>query len=248
MFIGHVIASPYETDVKRTIEELDVYKTPLVPSRLRKAASGSAQNPAFSGSAGVTDMFRSKKGLVLMQDERKSPHLGKKSRKAKGKETNGTKPYAGEGGMKRLLARRKKETQDSAGVEPADEPEPKASADSAHRTSMPPPEILLPPPGKEVFAPMSSMAKPQGGSSLRVGRTLTSRTHISRPKPSSKLKFSASFDDDDDGMDENERNSEIKAIDEASKRAPTFSVPAGFSFAKDVSTHVRDFRINADFR
>jgi len=228
-------ASPYETDVQRTIQELDVYKTPLVPSRLRKAASGSTQNLTSSGYGGPTDMFRSKKGLILMNDERKSPHLGKKSRKGKDKERNGTKPYAGEGGMKRLLARRKKETQDDTNADNVRESVSSVSEEPIETKPMPPPEVpLLPPSGKEVFAPISSAAMKQAGSSLRVGRTLTSRTHISRPQPS-KLKFSASFDDDDDAMDENERENEIRAIDEASKRVPTFSVPNGFSFAKDVS-------------
>ncbi|KAH7909137.1 hypothetical protein BJ138DRAFT_263226 [Hygrophoropsis aurantiaca] len=92
---------------EKALHELEVYKTPLLPTRLK-------------GSTAIPDIFMPKKGhqLTLMRDERDNkPRLGMKGKskdKSKRKPTvNGTKPYAGEGGMKKWLARRKKEEEEA---------------------------------------------------------------------------------------------------------------------------------------
>jgi len=87
------------------------------------------------------------------------------------------------------------------------------------------------------FSSTSTSALDQGPtSSLRVGRTKTSRNHYARPaaRPM-RTKFSAAYDDDamDDG-EEAEWRKEKETLEEAAKRAPTFKVAEGFTFAKGV--------------
>ncbi|KIM87624.1 hypothetical protein PILCRDRAFT_63543, partial [Piloderma croceum F 1598] len=73
-------------------------------------------------------------------------------------------------------------------------------------------------------------------SSLRVGRTRTSRNHLSRPASRSNNRFSAVYDEEesDDPMLEDKGADQI-ALEEAAKKVPVFEVPPGFSFAKEVS-------------
>lgn len=193
-----------------------------------------------------------------MQDDKRSERLGKKnSGKGKKDVANESKPYAGEGGMKKLLARRKMEVVDEEGHDgPVDDDASEAadhyemddgrksarkkekSGTTANTTSSlpdvpsPPPP---PPPQADWFTTASSTST--SGSSLRVGRTKASRNHIARPTSRPKAKFSAVFEDDDDTMDDgeqDERRKEKEMLDEATKRAPVFEIPAGFSFSKEV--------------
>lgn len=177
-----------------------------------------------------------------MQDDR---------RKGKGKdkkEVNQTKPYAGEGGMKKLLARRKLEEQyekeQDEGLKTSikehrsedrmqDEDAEERQAASEKQS---PPAIanvpLPPPPEKDSFS-LATASDRASSSSLRVGRA--PRNHINRPtsRPS-RPKFSAAFEDDDDNMDDQESRKEMELLAEAAKNVPVFQIPAGFSF-KDVS-------------
>lgn len=239
-----------ESPAEKALHELDIYKTPLVPTRLRSS------NPP-TGNTSSVDLFKSRRGahLILMQDDKRINRLGRKvSGKSEAPLVNETKPYAGEGGMKKLLARRKMELEDNE-----DGKETKFEDDVEQRVqhngdemedgereadtqlngtseSIPPP---LPPPSKaDWFSAASSSSTSIPSSSLRVGRT--KRAHIARPttRPM-KTKFSAAYEDDDpmddgEGDQEEERRKERAMLDEAAKRAPLFEIPKDFTFAKVV--------------
>lgn len=217
------------------LHELEVYKTPLLPTRLK-------------GATAVPDMFlhKEKKHITLMTDDRPvKPRLGTKS---KGKERgrrkeresmNGTKPYAGEGGMKKWLARRKKEEEEAKEKERAEAMEDERAEEEKERKEaevekkkreeelkVPPP-----PPPAPVFEPRVPREGPLS-SSLRVGRTRIGRNHIERPV-SRRAKFSAAFEDEDEDMEES-RAAEQKVLEEAAKNAPAFDLPVNFTFAKEV--------------
>ncbi|KAJ7273345.1 hypothetical protein C8J57DRAFT_1317615 [Mycena rebaudengoi] len=249
---------------ERALHELDIYKTPLLPtrSRLRSTTSSSPSDPSFPANiskSDPSDMFRPRRSsqLLLMRDDRRPNGLARKSsysfldtddvteKEGKAskatKKVNETKPYAGEGGMKKLLARRMKEVQledeadsghrteeqagDNRSTSSQSEPKPKVT------DSVPPP---LPGPSDWQKA-ISSQPASYSTSSLRVGRTKTHRTHFARPgRPSTK--FSAAFEDEgDDAMEEGEeeRAKERQELEEAAKRLPAFEVKPGFSFAKE---------------
>ena len=213
---------------EKALHDLDVYKTPLLPSRLR-------------GSQTIPDMFKPKKAQapVLMRSDRereRKPRLGTSEKKGKEKEEDAvaSKPYAGRGGLKKMLARRKQEEleelekeRDNAIEEDQDEVAQKAA--QAEVSETPKETARLP-------SPPAPPARPIGGreqSSLRVGRTRTSRNHIARPVSKAKNRFSAAFDDDE-GEDVNE-----EAREEEPKKLPTlFESPKGFTFAQDVSINV----------
>lgn len=170
---------------------------------------------------------------------------------------NGTKPYAGEGGLKKLLARRKleeederKKEQDQAmddGREDEDEVPPVKNqgrlyqAESVGEMTDPAtenrqqdvPSTVLPVP---TFGSSTGTPADYEKSSLRVSRTRTSRNHISRPTSRSNNRFSAVYEEEesDDQMLEDKSADQI-ALEDAAKKVPVFQVPAGFSFAKEVS-------------
>ncbi|KAJ7702417.1 hypothetical protein B0H17DRAFT_145956 [Mycena rosella] len=228
---------------ERALHELDIYKTPLLPTRSRLRSSASE----ISKVADPSDMFGPKRSsqLLLMRDDRRSSALGRKSSysfldveepkdkeaKTKKAKVNETKPYAGEGGMKKLLARRMKEVEEdeedgSYSNELSEDPRP---------IGREPPQPLPPPPVPSDWQQTAASQPASSGSSLRVGRTKTSRTHIARPgRPSTK--FSAAFEDEiDEFMDDGEdleRQKERQELEEAAKRLPVFEVAPGFSFAK----------------
>ncbi|KAJ3491965.1 hypothetical protein NLJ89_g11284 [Agrocybe chaxingu] len=220
-------------DAQRALNQLDVYKTPLLPTRLRSSnlpVSSSAKSPA---------MFKSRRSshLILMSDDRE--RLGRKgSASGKSPVVNETKPYAGEGGMKKLLARHKLEAekeeteQKLKNAEVADETTPRPS-----RVSPPITDVPIPPPPPKDSDWFSTIPPPlstsTSGSSLRVGRTKTSRNHIQRP---SRARFSAVYEEEpDDIMDEeDDRRKERQMLEEAAKKVPVFQIPADFSFAKDM--------------
>lgn len=194
---------------------------------------------------------KERKPITLMTDDRPvKPRLGTKYEgKEKGKKKerereriNGTKPYAGEGGMKKWLARRKKEEEEAREKERAEAMEDEraeeerrrkeAEAEKKRRERL---QVPPPPPPAPVFEP----GVPREGSlssSLRVGRTRIGRNHIERPV-SRRTKFSAAFEDEDEDMEES-RAVEQKALEEAAKKAPVFKLPTGFTFAKEVGCSV----------
>ena len=252
-----------ESPAEKALHELDVYKTPLLPTRLRSNNPGSSRLISDSAS---TDLFKSrrKSNLVLMQDEERVSRLGRKPNvKRDAPLVNETKPYAGEGGMKKLLARRRMEAEkyeknpNVFGTDDAEEKmhvrgveshtsdarptlndtsaELHTSLDSTRPSSHPFSA------NKDWYSNASSSSTSASVSSLRVGRTKT-RAHIVRPitRPM-KTKFSAAYEDDDSMDDveilqgESAKQLEREALDEAAKWAPVFNIPEGFCFPKEVS-------------
>ncbi|PSR88866.1 hypothetical protein PHLCEN_2v5015 [Hermanssonia centrifuga] len=222
---------------EKALRELEVYKTPLLPTRLQ-------------GSSTIPDMFKPKKAraTVLMHDRERKPRLGMADKgDAKDKieeDLKSVKPYAGRGGMKKLLAKRRLEEQEeqkearlmrlSVIEEDEEETESQRKAEDLNDKFMK--EFEQP-----VQQPEPELPRPTIGgreqSSLRVGRTRTSRNHIARPQARPRGgRFSAVMEDEDDAMDDDgTREAERKMLEEAAKKAPTFNVPAGFSFAKDTT-------------
>ncbi|KAF9521687.1 hypothetical protein CPB83DRAFT_900405 [Crepidotus variabilis] len=123
---------------------------------------------------------------------------------------NETKSYAGEGGMKKLLARAKLE------ADKEEDPSSNTLAETKEPSLAPPPAAFLPSAWFQLV--------------YDDRRQKTSRNHIQRP---SKSRFSAAEEDeDDDAMEDDESTKERKMLEEAAK-VPVFQIPAGFSFAKD---------------
>ncbi|KAF7800269.1 hypothetical protein EIP86_011516 [Pleurotus ostreatoroseus] len=217
---------------EKVLRQLEVYKTPLLPTRLRDSAN-------------IPDMFQpqSKKARIplLMHDRERKPRLGMidkgkgRDRIAEGQESPGAKPYAGRGGMKRLLARRRMEEEEEhhhsrlsklAVIEEADEEE--------ERVVQPAPALE---PSSEPKDRVPTIIGGKEQSSLRVGRKRNNRNHIERPKIRGKGRYAAIFDDEDEDsmvMDE-ESERERKMLEEAAKNVPEFKPPPSFSFAMDVS-------------
>lgn len=201
---------------ERALHQLDVYKTPLLPTRMR-----SSNLPASIVASTTPDMFKSRRSshLVLMQDDR--DRLGRKvSGSGKSPVVNETKPYAGEGGMKKLLARRKLELEEGE--------ENDRSKDTSS-TSVSLDSVA----GPDRFSTVAS-APGERSLNLRVGRSQTFRSH---PRPY-KANFSAKFDEEPDDASEKanyHRQKRREILKEGAKKAPAAELPTDFSFAKNVS-------------
>ena len=191
-------------------------------------------------------MFLPKKShrITLMNDDRDDkPRLGMKGKgKDKGKKKekntpNKSKPYAGEGGMKKWLARRRVEEEQLKKKEKADAMEDD-NGEIEHRRSLEEEtkerkdQLAVPPPPPDTAFQPGLVRDGQETSSLRVGRTKPTRTH-ERPILR-RMKFSAAYEDEDEDMGDS-RAAEQYMLEEAAKKAPTFEIPAGFTFAKEVS-------------
>ena len=216
---------------EKILRELEVYKTPLLPTRLR-------------GSSAVPDMFKTKRGhgLVLMHDRDSKSRLGAGDKPEKDLDVSQSpKPYAGRGGMKKLLARRRQEAEEEKEKERAAAIE--TDEEEALRTSQKAKELdekLV----KELDRPLEQEPEPERPavagrpqSSLRVGRLKSSRNHIDRPRAKGRGggRFSALYEEDEeDSMDDGYK--------QESPKLPTWAPPAGFSFAKDV----RAFALSTD--
>ena len=211
---------------EKALHELEVYKTPLLPTRLK--ASGT-----------IPDMFLPKKShqITLMNDDRDDkPRLGMRGKgKKKDKEArNGSKPYAGQGGMKKWLARRRMEEEQVKEKEKADAMEDDNREEEKRKRNN---QLAVPPPPLETTFQPGLIRNAHETSSLRVGRTKTTRNH-DRPISRRMKKFSAAYEDEDDEM-EDSGAAEQKMLEEAAKKTPTFQIPVGFTFAKEVSIAVR---------
>lgn len=224
------------TRAQRALHELEIYKTPLLPTRLRNGVGQASIT-------GVPDLFKPRRKLVLMKDEQRNSDRKLGRKEVVSPDKNGTKPYAGEGGMKKMLAKRKLELEEGEeeGLEEVSGRVRKDKEKDKDESMEEEKEVHPPVPPKEVPLPLkddwyslaSSSSTGAGGSSLRVGRAKSSRNHISRPTARSRAKFSAVFEDDgDDAMIDQDKDKEM--LEEAAKKAPIFNIPAGFSFARDV--------------
>ncbi|KAG6879039.1 hypothetical protein C0992_005664 [Termitomyces sp. T32_za158] len=216
-----VVSGPHpETVIEKALHEMDIYKTPLVPTRLRSSN--------ISATASSTNMFKSRRAsnLVLMQEDGRSERLG---RKVNGKKEallpNKSKPYAGEGGMKRLLARRKQEENEEKSSFPVDDQQMDDDTQASHENAVhssdttSEPVMPIPPPPKAVRVSLGAASSVQS-SSLRVGRT-KNRNHIVRP---TGLKFSAAFDEEATDEVDEARRKEMDVMNEAAKRVPTKAI------------------------
>lgn len=197
----------------------------------------SANLPASVTATTTPDMFKSrrKSHLVLMQDDK--DRLGRKgSGSGRSSVVNETKPYAGEGGMKKLLARRKQEAEEEADGQKEkqiedrgneDIPRPRQPSPVAAVRVIPDPSIVT---GADWFSTAASATS--SGSSLRVGRS-TNRNHLARP---AKSRFSAKYDEEADAEDTEAQRSERRRemAEEAAKLVPLFAEPPGFSFSLEV--------------
>ncbi|KAI0713253.1 hypothetical protein C8Q76DRAFT_768424 [Earliella scabrosa] len=223
---------------EKALHDLDVYKTPLLPSRLR-------------GSQTIPEMFQPKKAHapVLMRSDRdreRKPRLGTSEKKGKKQDEDvaaAAKPYAGRGGMKKMLAKRKLEEQEELEKERASAIETDQDEVAETSAEIQPSELASIPEMTRLASPPPAPAppaRPIGGreqSSLRVGRTRTSRNHIARPVSKAKNRFSAAYDEDDGEdvmLDDDQQTEEPKKL-------PTlFESPKGFSFAQDKAPILHD--------
>ncbi|KAG7086676.1 hypothetical protein E1B28_002615 [Marasmius oreades] len=227
-----------ETQPSAVLQELDFYRTPLVPTRLRSKVL-----TAGNTNADITAMFNRKQSLILMGDDNRVRLGGRRGSSKEKKEMahNESKPYAGTTGLKKRLAKHRQDEEESLHKSRDDDPckddmmlsdKPAGSEVEPVPTQVPPPPP--PPAGKDWFSLAKSSATSSSSpeaSSLRVGRA--SRSHLSRPSRPSKTKFSAAFEEDEEVSEE--FRAEMAALEEAAKKVPVFQVPAGFSFAKDTT-------------
>ncbi|KAK0483295.1 hypothetical protein IW261DRAFT_1417223 [Armillaria novae-zelandiae] len=211
------------TTAERTLHELDVYRTPLKPSRLR-------ENSALASSPGdATDMFSRKKSYQRMPG----------GRTVKAKVANQTKPYAGDAGIKKHLARSRRANVEvvpsKGGLNDVDVSmnEGRPLSDILPEVNKDHGEFKLPDNQPKTSKAVEKQSTMPSSSSLRVGRTFTSRNHIDRPSRPGRNGFSAVYDDGEDEEREEETRKEMKIMEEAAKHVPVFNIPAGFSFAKD---------------
>lgn len=210
-----------------------------MPTRLRS----SIPNASITG---VPNLFKPRRKLVLMKDEQcTSDHkLGRKEVVSPGK--NDTKPYAGEGGIKKMLAKRKLELEEGESRPEDVEEENKESKLASIEDKMQPSVSVqeVPPPLNDDWYSLASGSSGSNEvSSLRVGRA--KRSHIARPTARPRAKFSAAFEDDgDDAMADQEK----EMLEEAAKQAPVFNIPAGFTFANNVGQFYFSFETNHTYR
>ena len=224
------------TLTEKMINELQVYKTPLLPTRLRDSPT-------------IPDMFQPKKvhAPVLMRDREAGPRLGTADKHVSSDraldEGRGVKPYAGRGGMKKLLEKRRLEKDEERERAKSDaiETDVDEVAETNRRATALDEKLVQE--LEKPLEPESQSSRPfvQGReqSSLRVGRQRTGRNHIARPQTKARAgRFSAIYEDEDeDAMDDGSKT-------ESTRPKPMFEPPPGFSFAKPVRicpVHLMEF-------
>ena len=188
----------------------------------------------------------------MKRDKRdEKPRLGHASKyisapKEKEKETpsksKNSKPYAGEGGLKRLLARRKQEALDAEPTENADTT-PQMVDDSEFEPVLPKRTSKIAEPvrapasfARKVSAPPTSvpsvgMAGGRKPTSLRASRTHAKSRTVGPTR--NRNRFSAAYEDDepDDVDDPGVVYEEPPEDKEGLSGLPKFEAPSGFSFA-----------------
>jgi len=228
------------------LQELEKYRTPLVPSRL-------GSDNIDVALPGLFQARKKARALVLMKRDKRDdkPRLGHASKyinssKERDKDTpsknKNSKPYAGEGGLKKLLARRKQEVMEAESVE---DPDAQAMIDDnerelecpKHTSKIAEPvrspatfarKVSAPPPSS--FVPWTSR-KPAQGRTSRARTVGPTRT---------RNRFTAAYEDDEpDGADDSTVMPEEPSIEESiSASLPKFEPPSGFSFTPVRLSHL----------
>jgi nucleoporin NUP1 len=222
------------------LQELERYRTPLVPTHLG----------SVNADVAIPGLFQARKkarALVLMKRDKRDdkPRLGHASKyinssKERDKDTpsknKNSKPYAGEGGLKKLLARRKQEVIEAESVE---DPDAQAMIDDNERelerpkhTSKIAEPIRSPATfARKVSAPPPPSFVPMTGRKPAHGRTSRART-VGPTR--TRNRFTAAYEDEEqEGADDlttlpEEPSKEQESI---SASLPKFEPPSGFSFA-----------------
>lgn len=222
------------------LQELERYRTPLVPTRLGSANVDVAL-------PGLFQARKKARALVLMKRDKRDdkPRLGHaskyiKSSKEKDKDTpsknKNSKPYAGEGGLKKLLARRKQEVIEA---ESMDDPDVQAMIDDDERELERPKRtsrIAEPVRSPATFARKVSAPPPSSFVSMTGRKPAHGRTSRARTVGPTRTRnrFTAAYEDDEpDGADDLSTMPEepSKEKESVSTSLPKFEPPSGFSFA-----------------
>ncbi|KAH9060041.1 hypothetical protein EDB87DRAFT_1684038 [Lactarius vividus] len=232
------------------LQQLERYRTPLLPTRLGSANVDGALPELFQ-------TRRKARALVLIKRDKRDdkPRLGHASKyisapKDKEKETTpkskNNKPYSGEGGLKKLLARRKQEELDAGPAEDNTDAQPMVDDSELEpvppkRTSKITEPIRAPATfARKVSAPPTSV--PSFG--MTGGRKPTSRASRTQAKARTvgptrtRNRFSAAYEDD-----EPEDVDDLACVPEeppkdtegVSAGLPKFEAPSGFSFTPPLS-------------
>lgn len=222
------------------LQELERYRTPLVPSRIGSANVDVAL-------PGLFQARKKARALVLIKRDKRDdkPRLGHASKyinssKEKDKDTpsknKNSKPYAGEGGLKKLLARRKQEVIEAEFVE---DPDVQAMADDNEcelerpkRTS----KITEPVRSPATFARKVSAPPPSSFVSMTGRKPAHGRTSRARTVGPTRTRnrFTAAYEDDEqDGVDDMTTmpDEPLRERESISASLPKFEPPSGFSFA-----------------
>ena len=228
------------------LQQLERYRTPLVSARLGSANVDGA----------LPELFQTRKkarALVLMKRDQRDdkPRLGQASKfisAPKEKETEAlsksknSKPYAGKGGLKKLLARRKQEELDA---EPTEDTIAQPLIDDSELEPVPPKrtsKITEPVRAPATFArkvsappasvPSFGVAGGRKPTSLRATRTHANTRTVGPTR--NRNRFSAAYEDDEpDDVDDLAAVLEEPPKDNEgiSGGLPKFEAPSGFSFA-----------------
>jgi nucleoporin NUP1 len=222
------------------LQELERYRTPLVPTHLGSANVDVAL-------PGLFQARKKARALVLMKRDKRDdkPRLGHASKyinssKDKDRDTpsknKNNKPYAGEGGLKKLLARRKQEVIEAESVE---YPDAQAMVDDNERELERPKrtsKIAEPVRSPATFARKVSAPPPSSFVSMTGRKPAHGRTSRARTVGPTRTRnrFTAAYEDDEpDGADDLTTMPEepSKENESVSASLPKFEPPSGFSFA-----------------
>jgi nucleoporin NUP1 len=226
------------------LQNLDIYKTPLVPSRLRSVAP--------SGVPLVEPMFQSRekaKSIVYLQrDKARKPRLGMADRipaieespirtpSERMERNKDAKPYEGRGVVKKLMARRREEEKEEKLAAAVNEEE--YVPPQQHVSKIPPPPRASAPvlerkssASLSAPSPMASLGVANGRmpSTMRNFKPTAGRTV--GPTRRKRGRFSAMDGDEEEELAEPFGLEEIKEDQGAESVVPMFKPPPGFSFA-----------------
>ena len=242
-----LLSAPKQSIAEKTFHELEMYKTPIMPSRLR-------------GMKTIPKFLKPKRAHVPIpmtghnRDSKSS--LGLISQhKEKAKDEG--KPYAGRSGLNKLLAKRKAEEEEERAEqgldESAEEHANKRDIGVSTAFSLDPTyeqsksmnvSNSLSSFSQDPFKPLNrDRHQPYG----RVGRTRKRESGFTsvplRNGRNTANKFSAAFDEDDSIDDQAIVDDDVGKTAETQPKKPTFEAPANFTFAKAVSPKLSEMNM-----